>query len=309
MTEPSRHRTAAIVAVSVSTVAWGSASVFVKGTSITGLTFAMYRLWLGVFVHLVALAVVRRRLSWATFRACALGGVFFALDISLGFTAVKLTTVANFAIIGAISPILVLLVAGRMFGERVRAREAALVALSFTGIVIVAVGSSGSPAWSPVGDVLALLSTLSWTSYWLFSKRARAGATTLEYMTSVMLTAAVAVTPVALLAGGVPPVMPDASDWVVLAFVTLVPGAMGHLLAAWSHRHVESWLSSLITQCAPVVSATLAWWVLGESLTPIVVVGGLVVVGATALVVVGAGRRRPEVGPVAELEHVDEIST
>lgn len=309
MTEGSRHRTAAIVAVSVSTVMWGSASVLVKGTSISGLTFAMDRLWLGVVVHLVALMVVRQRLTWTTFRSCALGGVFFAGDIALGFTAVKLTTVANFAVIGAISPILVLLVAGRMFGERVRPREAALVALSFAGIVVVAVGSSGSPAWSPVGDALALLSTLSWTGYWLFSKRARAETSTLEYMTSVMLAGALVVTPIALVVGGVPPATPDASDWVVLAFVTLVPGAMGHLLAAWSHRHVESWLSSLITQCVPVVSATLAWWVLGESLTPVVVVGGIVVVAATALVVVGAGRREPGGGPVAELEQVDEIPT
>lgn len=309
MTERSRHRTAAIVAVSVSTVMWGSAGVLVKGTSVSGLTFAMYRLWLGVLVHLVALALLRRRLSWATFRSCALGGVFFAGDIALSFTAVKLTTVANVAIIGAISPILVLLAAGRMFGERVRPREAALVAMSFVGIVVVAVGSTGSPAWSPVGDALAIVSTLSWTGYWLFSKRSRAETSTLEYMTSVMLAAAAVVTPAALLVGGVPPPMPDSGDWVAIVFVTLVPGAAGHLLAAWSHRHVESWLSSLVTQCVPVVSATLAWWVLGESLPPLVVAGGILVVGATAFVVVGAGRREPAGGPVAQLEQVDEIPT
>ena len=102
------------------------------------------------------------------------------MDISLGFTAVKLTTVANAAIIGALSPILILLVAGRMFGERAGARERALVALSFLGVGIVALGASGSSAWSPIGDLLALLGTLSWTAYWLFSKRARASASAPE---------------------------------------------------------------------------------------------------------------------------------
>jgi drug/metabolite transporter (DMT)-like permease len=307
VTGTSPHRRTAIVAVSVTTVLWGSVGVFVKTTSITGLTFAMYRLWLGVGVHLLALAVLRRRLSWATFKACAPGGALFAMDISLGFTAVKLTTVANAAIIGALSPILILLAAGRMFGERPGPREHALVALSFVGVAIVAFGASGSPAWSPIGDLLALFGTLSWTAYWLFSKRARASASALEYMTSVMLAGAIAVTPVALLVGGFPPVAPEARDWAVLAVVTLVPGAAGHLLVAWSHRHVESWLSALITQCAPVISAAVAWPVLGEPLTPLVVLGGLVVVAATGLVIVTTARRGRKEGVPTDVEPASEL--
>ena len=309
MTEPARRRSAAIVAVSVTTVLWGSVGVFVKTTSLTGLTFAMYRLWLGVLVHLVALAVMRRRLAWSTFKACAPGGVLFAVDISLTFTAVKLTTVANAAIIGALSPIFILLVAGRMFGERVHRRDAILVALSFAGVVLVAVGASGSPAWSPIGDLLALLSTISWTTYWLFSKRSRASVSALEYMTSVMLAGAVAITPVALAVGGVPPSVPDAHDWRVLLVVTLVPGATGHLLVAWSHRHVEAWLSALITQCAPVISAVLAWPVLGEALTPLVVLGGLVVVGSTGLVIVSTSRRERALGHETEVDEEIEVAT
>lgn len=309
MTEPARRRTAAIVAVSVTTVLWGSVWVLVKSTSLSGLTFAMYRLWLGVLVHLVALLVMRRRLTWSTFKACAPGGALFALDISLTFTAVKLTTVANAAIIGALSPIFILLVAGRMFGERVRRTQLVLVAFSFTGVVMVTVGSSGSPAWSPLGDLLALFSTVSWTSYWLFSKRARATASALEYMTSVMLTAALVVTPVALAAGGVPPSMPDTHDWTILVVVTLLPGAAGHLLVAWSHRHLEAWLSALITQCSPVISAVVAWWALDEALTPLVMLGGLVVVGATGLVIVDTSRRERALGHEAEIEEEIEIGT
>lgn len=312
MPEGSSRRTAAIAAVSAATVVWGSVGVFVKSTTLTGLSFAMYRLWLGVAVHLLALAVTRRRLSWATFRACAPGGALFALDISLGFTAVKLTTVANAAIIGALSPILITLVAGRMFGERPGRREGALIVLSFLGVGIVAVGSSGSPAWSPLGDLLALAGTVSWTAYWLFSKRARAQASALEYMTSVMLAAALTATPVALLVGGVPPAAPTPRDWAVLVTVALLPGMTGHLLVAWSHQHVESWLSALITQCSPAISAAMAWPVLGEPLTPLVVAGGLVVVGSTALVIVSTARRERLGVPAptaaeTELEPVTEL--
>jgi drug/metabolite transporter (DMT)-like permease len=296
------HRTAAIVAVSATTAVWGGVGVLIKISSLSGLTFAMYRLWLGVAIHLIALAVTRRRLSWATFRACALGGVLFGADISLSFNAVKLTTIANASIIGALSPVLIMLVAGRTFGERVGRPEAALVGLSFVGVVLVALGSAGSPAWSPLGDALALMSTLSWTSYWVFSKRARATVPALQYMSSVILAAALTVTPVALLVGGVPPASPQPKDWAILVTVALIPGTTGHLLVAWSHRHVESWLSALITQCSPVVAAVSAWWVLGEPLTILTVLGAAAVLGATGLVIVRTSRRERARLTEAELE-------
>jgi drug/metabolite transporter (DMT)-like permease len=297
MPEHPRARTLAIVAVSTSTLIWGSVGILVKTTEITGLTFAMYRLWLGVLLHLGALAVTRHRLSWSTFKACAPGGVLFALDISLGFTAIKLTTVANYAIIGALAPVLIALASARWLGERFGRREATLAALSLGGTVLVAVGSAGSPAWSPLGDLLAVFSMLSWVAYWMFSRRARVRASTLEYMTSVMIAGALAITPVALLRGGVPPAWPDPHDWAILIVFAILPGATGHLLVAWSHRYVESWLAALITQCSPVVSAITAWAVLDESITPLIAVGGIVVLVATGILVAGSRRRA-----TAELE-------
>jgi drug/metabolite transporter (DMT)-like permease len=301
MPEPSSRRTLAIAAVATATLIWGSIGVLVKTTAITGLTFATYRLWLGALLHVGVLAVTRRRLPWATFKACALGGALFALDISLAFTAIKLTTIANAAIIGALAPVLIALASARWLGERFGRREATLAVVSFAGVILVAVGASGSPAWSPLGDVLAFLSTFSWVAYWMFSRRARLRASALEYMTSVMVAGAIAITPVALLRGGVPPVWPDAHDLTILLVVVVVPGTTGHLLLAWSHRHVESWLSALITQCMPVVSAISAWLFLGEPVTALMALGGGLVLAATGLLVAGARRRVPaqELEPAA----------
>ena len=74
--------------------------------------------------------------------------------------------------------------------------------------------------------------------------------------------------------------------------VTLVPGMLGHLMVAWSHRHVEAWLGSLITQSQPIVGSLAAWVLLGEQLTTAVIVGGLMVLGSTAVVLVRQ-RSRP----------------
>jgi drug/metabolite transporter (DMT)-like permease len=275
------RRTAGILAISFTTLAWGLVPLILKQTDMPALTFAAYRLWMGVFVYAVVFAVTGRRLRWATVRACALGGVLFAIDVACSFLAFQLTSVANATIIGALAPVCIALGAARWFGERIERRDLFFVGASFAGVAIVAVGSAGSPDSGVWGDVFAGISVLSWTAYWLFSKRARVSIGALEYMASVMTVAAILMTAFAAVSGqGLTP--PQGVDWAWIWLVTLVPGALGHSLVAWSHRHVEAWLGSLITQCQPIVASIAAWILLGESLTTATIVGGLVVLAATA---------------------------
>jgi drug/metabolite transporter (DMT)-like permease len=160
-------------------------------------------------------------------------------------------------------------------------------------VAVVAIGSTGSRTWSPAGDLFAAGSTLSWTAYWLYSKRARSNVSALEYMTSVMLVAAVTLTFVSFGTGtSLGP--PQGIDWMWIWIVTLIPGAMGHLFVAWSHRHLEAWMASLITQMMPVVSSIAAWILLGETLTPLAIAGGIVVLAATIAIVLRVSRRTEE---------------
>ncbi|HSL12027.1 MAG TPA: DMT family transporter [Actinomycetota bacterium] len=291
-----------MLAVTVAALAWSTAPVVVKSSELTGLRFAMYRLWIGVAVYLVALLVTRRRLSWRTFRACAPGGLIFGVDISLAFAAFKLTSVADATVIGALSPVVIALVSARLLHERIGLTERGLAAVSFVGVGIVAIGSSGSPSWSLLGDLAAVASIATWTTYWFFSRRARQHAPAIEYMASVMIAAALLVTPVALLFGR-GPLTPRADDWAAVVVTALVPGFIGHTLVAWSHSHVESWRSALITQCHPVFASVWAAAFLGERLTPVVVLGIAVVLAATGVVIVRAARR-PDV--VDDLEEAAE---
>ena len=157
---------------------------------------------------------------------------------------------------------------------------------------MVAFGSQGMPSWSPLGDAAAAAGMLTWTAYWLFSKRARATTNAMEYMAGVMLVAAVVVTALSLVAR-TSMRLPEASDWVWIVLVAVVPGLMGHLSVAWSHPHVEAWLGSLMLQSQPVIGSIAAWVVLDERITALTAVGGLVVVAATGAIVVRAARREP----------------
>jgi drug/metabolite transporter (DMT)-like permease len=274
-------------------------NVIVKITHVPAIAFAFYRLWLGSFAMLVALRVARRRVTWAKVRPAIPAGVLFGLNIALFFSALKRTSVADVLVISALQPALTLLVAGPLFGERITRSDAAWTAASLGGVVLVTVGSSGTPVWSLRGDLLAVGSLLAWTIYFLVSKRVRTEVPALEYMAGVTVTAALVMTPVALLTRQ-PLGSLRLTDWLwLLLFVAGAQG--GHVMLAWAHAEVDVSVSSLLILAQPIISSVAALLVLGESITGLEIAGGVVVVISMAAVVRQATRARGgEAVPTAE---------
>ena len=270
-------------ALSTAVCCWSITNLIPKVTQMSGIGFAFYRLWLGAFVMVLALTISGRRLTWSTIRASAPGGVLFGLNILLFVSALKMTSVADALVIGALQPALTLMVAGPLFGERITRSQVWWTALSVGGVVLVVLGSAGAPTWSLFGDALAFGAVLLWTGYFLVSKRTRAKVPALEYMTAVTLVAAVVASPVAIASGtlgvGVRP-----ADWMWLALF-LVGAQGGHVLVAWAHAEVDVSVSSMFVLAQPIIASVAAMALLGEPLTGLEVLGGAVVVASVAAIV------------------------
>jgi drug/metabolite transporter (DMT)-like permease len=283
-------------AVLSAVVIWSFGNTLVKISDLPALTFAVHRLWLGSALVVVGLYAAGRRLTWPIVRASAPGGGVLGLEITFFFSALKHTSVADVAIISALQPALVLLLAPRMFGERVRSRDLGWAAVSVAGVVVVTIGSSGTPAWSFYGDVLAVGSLLAWTAYFLISKRARADVPAFEYMAVVFVVATLVVTPLAAIAGQ--PLGGLHANDLLMLLLFVIGASTGHLLLAWAHGSMDVSASSLIMLAQPVASAFAALAILGEPITPLSAAGGAIVLGALAAIVSraasGARREEPE---------------
>jgi drug/metabolite transporter (DMT)-like permease len=268
-------------------------NVIVKIVRMPAVTFAFYRLWIGAAVMVLLMLVSGRRLTWAKIRASAPGGMLFGFNILLFFLAIRATAVADVLIIAAIQPALTMLVAGPLFGERVTRHEVAWTSVSLLGVVLVAVGQSGTPVWSLRGDLLAVGALLVWTVYFLVSKRVRRVVPAVEYMTTVTLISAVVISPVALLSGE-PLSGVRMQDWLWLAL--FVAGAQGgHVVLAWAHAHVDVSVSSLLILAEPAISAVAALVFLGEPITALAIAGGGVVLASVAAIVRRATRAGEDV--------------
>jgi drug/metabolite transporter (DMT)-like permease len=273
---------------------WGFGAIFAALTFAPGLVLSFYRLWLGAALLAIIVFATGRRLSWATLRASWLGGVFLAGDMALFYSAVKVASVVDVTVIGAFQPVLVILAARRLFGERLARWDVLWIALAMVGVVATVLGPGVKSRHQLLGDLLAVGSLLCWSAYWLVSKHARELHGALEYTFGVTVMAAVTVTPVVLLSGQSLGHV-KLGDWTWIILLAVVPGS-GHLIMNWSHRYVDASISSVLGCLSPLVAAVAAIPILGQSLALFQLAG--VLVGLGAIAAIAARHRQPTPSPL-----------
>jgi drug/metabolite transporter (DMT)-like permease len=286
----------ALVAVAFAVLTWGWSNVAIKAVSVSGLVASFYRLWLAIPVLWLVVALVpgvRRGLDRDWLRASAVGGVLFGVHQLLFFSSLKLTSVANVSIIGALQPALVLLLAGPLFGERASGSAIAWSGVALAGTVVVVIGSHGAPGWSPLGDALAVANLFAFTTYFLFSKRARARVGTAQYVIGMTTVAGVVILLVCLVSRQ-DLASPHRGDWATLFGLAMVSGTLGHLLTNWAHPHASAFVISILLLGVPVLASGGAAFFLGETLGAAQLAGGAIVLVAIAVVVLSSRREIAE---------------
>ena len=296
-----RRPIAGAVAVLVAVSIWGGMAVVIRLVDeVDGLVLGFHRLWIGTVATVGVYYGTGRRLSWRSLRLALPGGLAFGADIVLFYSALKHTTVANATVVGALQPLLVFLVADRMFGEVVSRRLVRWSIAAIVGVAVVVYGSAGVPVWSVGGDLLALAALVAWTGYFVASKQVRDALQPLEYLAGMLLVATAAVAPLALLAGGrLDPGGAGAWAWIVLLAVG--SGGVGHLLLNWAHGHVELAVMSLLTLAVPVVAVVSAAVFLDEPVGWVQAVGMVIVLVALGFVTVQTARTTPTAEPPLEV--------
>ncbi|MFL6205412.1 MAG: DMT family transporter [Acidimicrobiales bacterium] len=282
-----------LAAATTAVVVWGVSSVAIKQVEgLNGIGVACYRIWLGATVVTTVYLARGGRLTRALMRASFLGGLTFTADLVLFFCAVQITSVANATIIGALQPVLVLAVAGPLFGERARATEVLWGAVAIVGTTIVVLGGDAGGANSLRGDLLAVGALFAWTAYFVCTKSARQSLSAFEFLTGMAIWSAVLVVPLPIIVTGSLGAT-DARGWITIVYIALVNGLIGHFLMAKAHGHVTLLTISLLTLAIPVFSAAAAAVVIDEPLTATQVGGMSIVLFALAMVSWATARRSP----------------
>jgi drug/metabolite transporter (DMT)-like permease len=277
-----------LAASALAAFGWGFAGVFVDLAHAPGLVLTFYRTWLAAVLLTALMVISGQRMTWRLVWAAVPGGLLLCGDMTMFFSAVKLTSIAVATVIGALLPALVLLVAGPLLGERVDRRMVKWTALAIAGVVVIVLGAGAPTGGERLGDLLAAGSVVCWAGYFLASKRAAPGHDAVSYTTAVTVVAAVG-SSVVLFCSSQSVTDLRATDLIWIAILAVVPAA-SHVLLNWAHRHLDVAVQSVIGSGVPIVAALAAWVILGQRVDELQIAGGIVAVGAITVVALRRGQ-------------------
>ncbi len=275
------HVLAALTAV----FAWGIGPIFNKTMTVDASAIVFYRILVGAPLMFAMALLTGGGVSIELMKRTALPGVLFAFSMITGFASVVMTSIANATLITTLQPVLVLLIAPKMFGEKLRLRQLLYSACALVGVLLVVLAAASTSGAHLSGDLLAVANVCIWTGYFVLSKKRRlAGVHSWSYLAAVFLWSAAVVLPYGMIFSNDLGNMSNA-DWGRILAMAIGPGIVGHGLMTWAQSHVDVTLASLLGLLSPVISTGLAWMILDQNLTTWQTVGAIGVLISLAFLV------------------------
>lgn len=173
------------------------------------------------------------------------------------------------------------------------------VVLGSCGVVLLV--QPGLGAGGDVWHVLALLlASLSWSCGSLYSRRAGITADPFTVTAWEMFFAGVIFLAIGTITGGVRNTTLDAAGVGAILYLVVIGSWVGFTAYVWLLANVPAAQAATYAYVNPVIALLLGWWLLGEPITPPVVIGSSIIVVAVALVTT-ARMPRPEPAPANAL--------
>ncbi len=194
---------------------------------------------------------------------------------------IALTTATNSALILATTPIFVVLFGALLGVEKISSQIVQGVVLSFTGVVMIILGSSETltlSSQSLVGDLLIIANPICWSIYTVLSKPMLKDYSPLK-LTAV--TMAIGTVPLVLVS--TPSLTTEnwskitTNAWLFLAFSAVFAIAIGYTLWYVGVSRIGSSRTALYDNLVTVFAVASAWIILSEGMTIIQIAGAALV--------------------------------
>ena len=239
----------------------------------------------GVFL-VVLLRLRRERLPRGrTLVGLALmGGVGYVTQSLSFFFALTVASAALVSLLLYVFPAIVAVLAAVVLKQRLTRVKVAAVVLALLGTALV-IGQLGGG--TPLGIALGLLSAVAYAIYILISSQLTPRAGAIPATTVVVLAAATVLSTIMVVRGPQFPTSP--AGWAAIAGLAVVSTviAIGTFFAGL--ERIGPAEASTISTIEPVVTVALAAVILGETVAPIQLLGGILILGAV-IVLARAGR-------------------
>jgi len=231
---------------------------------------------LGIVIALRPKVLVERRQLWNGFLVGVMG---YGISLGFQFVGTKLSTASNGSLVTSATPAFVLLFAPLILGEKTTPRKVLALVVSTLGVM--AVIDPRTAELSPIlfwGNLSLLAAALTWALYSVLVRRVARNA-------DILISSAM------MLAGGIPSSL-LLGAWEVqtqgigeitmgviggILFLGIISTAIAMSLWNYAFAVLPAAVASLTFFAQPVVGTLLGWWFLDENITPLFILGGVMI--------------------------------
>lgn len=198
------------------------------------------------------------------------------------FLSLKYTTATNSSLIGATNPIVTTMLACIFLKDKITYKNILGILISLFGVILITTNGNINVLFNMkfnIGDILMMVAVLCWATYGVLSKKVLEVYSPIKITSYAFLTCVIVLIPLVILEK--PWVyIPNTTfnGWMSVIYMAIFPSVGGYLIQQMSIKKIGPTKTSLFINLVPVFSMILAFCILGESISIIKIIAGILII-------------------------------
>jgi len=280
-------QTRARLSIIASMAIFGTIGLFVRAISVTSAELALYRAAIAAVMLTGYFLISRTSLRLGEIKKelplLLLSGAAMGFNWILLFEAYKYTTVSVATLSYYFAPVIVTVACPLLFKEKMGWVQWLCFAMSTVGLVLITgIGDMSTGSSHLIGIAFGLGAAVLYAGVMLLNKRIK-GVTGLQRTYLQFLAAIAVLLPYVLCTSGFTLHTLDGTGWVMLLIVGGVHTCLAYCLYFPSLKALPGQETAILSYIDPLLACLLSVTLLGESMTPVQLIGGALILGFTLL--------------------------
>jgi len=268
----------------ISMTIFGTLGIFVRNISVSSGELALYRAVLATILIGFFLLITKQNIPFSNIKKevplLLASGIAMGINWILLFEAYKFTTVSVATLSYYFAPVIVTLVCPILFKEKLTKKQIICFVMSTAGLVLITgIGDIGGGK-DFIGILFGLGAAVFYASVILLNKFIKKvqgiHRTFLQFLSAIIV-----LLPYVIFTNGITLGSLNGIGWANLLIVGLIHTGVTYCLYFSSLKELPGQKAAILSYIDPLVAVMISVTILGESMTPWQVVGGIFILGFT----------------------------